>query len=71
MEELSPLEVYVDDQLEMVQVFQQDDLSTVACLLEEKGHTALNVAFPHIRVNGVRVSEKDRINSEFKYHFCK
>ncbi len=68
---MDALEVYVDGQKETVHLKDENDLSTVASLLKEKGHSALNVAFLHIRVNRIRVCESESINPGLKYHFCK
>lgn len=64
------MDVYIDGRKETLLVNRKDNLSAVACMLEEKGYE-VNVAFPTIRVDGEMVSGNKCLDLSLEYHFCK
>ncbi len=65
-----PLDVNVDGERVTIQVQQKDDLISVAHMLREMGHD-MDVEYPHIRVAGHWVSEREALDTNKYYHFCK
>jgi len=70
MKTVMRVRVYVDEEPVFLQVNEKDDLSSVACQLEEKGFN-VNPAFPVIYMDGKKVTEWDKVNPKASYKFGK
>jgi len=65
------LVVYIDEQPVTLELEDGDDLTSVACILEEM-HFDINPAFPEIMVAGKNISDVfERVNFHTTYKFGK